>query len=99
MKRYQRQRGLVNQKKLQNTKVAVAGLGGLGSLVAYELAGLGVGDILLVDKDKVSLSDLNRQFLYTEKDIGKEKAKAAWKRLREFNSEIKISYKVSSNSK
>lgn len=90
MKRYSRQKSLVDQKKLNNLKVAVCGLGGLGSIVSYELAGLGVGDLLLVDKDKVSLTDLNRQFLYTEKDIGKPKAKAAEKRLKAFNSEIKI---------
>lgn len=90
MKRYARQTKLVNQKKLHNLKVAVCGLGGLGSVISYELAGLGVGDILLVDKDKVSLTDLNRQFLYNEKDIGKPKVEAGVKRLRSFNSDIKI---------
>ncbi len=95
MKRYNRQKGLVDQKKLKNLKVAVCGLGGLGSLVAYEVCGLGVGDVLLVDNDKVSITDLNRQFLYTENDIGKQKVEVSWKRLKKFNSEITIKKKNS----
>lgn len=90
MKRYSRQSKIIDQKKLNNLKVAVCGLGGLGSITAFELVALGVGDILLVDKDEVSLTDLNRQILYGEKDIGKQKAKIAVKRLRDFNSDIKI---------
>jgi len=63
MNRYARQKGMVNQKKLKKLKVAVLGLGGLGSFVAYQLTALGVGENLLVDKDKISLTDLNRQIL------------------------------------
>ncbi len=95
MKRYSRHLKLVDQKSLSKLKVAVCGLGGLGSIISYELAGLGVGDMLLVDRDKISLTDLNRQFLYTEKDIGKPKALVAYRKLKAFNSEIKISYRNS----
>ncbi len=54
------------------------------------LAGAGVGRLVLVDFDSVSVSDLHRQLLYTSSDLGKPKADAAAKRLREINPEIKI---------
>src|SRR5579875_1288243 len=82
--------GIEGQEKLARAKATVAGLGGLGSLVAMQLAGMGVGRINLVDRDIVSKTDLHRQYLYTEKDVGKLKVIAAKKRLQELNSEIKI---------
>src|SRR5579875_970403 len=60
--------GIEGQEKLARAKATVAGLGGLGSLVAMQLAGMGVGRINLVDRDIVSKTDLHRQYLYTEKD-------------------------------
>jgi molybdopterin/thiamine biosynthesis adenylyltransferase len=90
MERYSRQKDLVCQEKIEKLEVYVCGLGGIGSFVAFELVCLGVGKIVLIDKDKVSLSDLNRQILYSEKDIGKFKAEAAKKRLSELNSAVKI---------
>lgn len=66
----------------------VVGLGGLGSAAALYLAGAGVGRISLLDGDRVALSDLHRQVLYTSDDVGKPKASAARDRLAALNSEI-----------
>lgn len=65
--------------------VAVAGLGGLGSNTAVWLARLGVGRLLLVDFDKVELSNLNRQYYFLD-EVGEYKAQALVKRLRKINS-------------
>lgn len=76
--------------KLAQTKVLVVGLGGLGSIVSQQLAGAGIGKLTLIDGDEVSLSNLHRQTLYTEHDIGKAKAVIAEQRLMSINSEIDI---------
>ncbi|HLC80958.1 MAG TPA: HesA/MoeB/ThiF family protein [Candidatus Nanoarchaeia archaeon] len=91
--RYTRQEAVIgkeNQKKLSQSKVAVIGLGATGSVAAEMLARAGVGDILIVDRDGVESSNLSRQTLYTEQDIGKEKALTARERLKQINSLIKI---------
>ena len=69
---------------LQEAKVAVVGLGGLGSNVAMWLARLGVGHLLLYDFDKVELSNLNRQYYFFE-DVGKYKAEALLAKLQQVN--------------
>lgn len=69
---------------LQEAKVAVVGLGGLGSNVAMWLARLGVGHLLLYDFDKVELSNLNRQYYFLE-DVGKYKAEALLTKLQQVN--------------
>ncbi|WP_010479491.1 ThiF family adenylyltransferase [Thermococcus zilligii] len=94
LQRYDRQImvwGTEGQEKLKNATVAVVGVGGLGSPVAYYLAAAGVGRILLVDSEKPELSNLNRQILHWEEDLGKnpKPVSAAWK-LRRFNSSIEI---------
>jgi len=78
------------QGKLENARIAVLGLGGLGGWSALTLACCGIGEMLLVDFDRVEISNLNRQILYEEADIGRSKAKVAAKRLRGFNSSIRI---------
>jgi len=75
---------------LQNAKILIVGLGGLGSFVATELAYLGAKNLILVDYDKVSLSNLNRQILYTPRDVGKSKALVAARRIKEVNPDIKV---------
>ena len=70
--------------QLQEAKVAVVGLGGLGSNVAMWLARLGVGHLLLYDFDKVELSNLNRQYYFLE-DVGKYKAEALLTKLQQVN--------------
>lgn len=82
--------GEEGQKKLLDTKVLIVGVGGLGSPIALYLAGAGVGCIGLVDDDVVSISNLQRQVLYSEKELGKSKAICAAKRLSALNSEIKV---------
>ena len=69
--------GAESQKKLQNTRVLVCGLGGLGCPCAVYLASMGIGTIGLCDGDTIQISNLNRQFLYAENDIGKNKAEVA----------------------
>lgn len=93
--RYSRQErfegiGPQGQKKLQEARVAIVGLGALGSVSANELARAGVGFLRLIDRDYVELSNLQRQVLYDEKDAqdGAPKAIAACEHLRQINSEI-----------
>lgn len=93
MKRYTRQLhieeiGIQGQSRLLKSSVLVIGAGGLGSPLLYSLAGAGVGDITVADGDKVSFSNLNRQFLYEEKDIGRPKVLCACEKLNHFNSDI-----------
>lgn len=78
------------QEKLKESCVVVAGLGGLGTAASLYLAAAGIGHITLVDCDFVELSNLNRQLLYREEDIGKEKCLVAAQRLSNLNSSIKI---------
>ncbi len=93
MLRYRRQIlifGEEAQRKLLKSKVTVVGAGGLGSAVLYYLASAGVGEIKIVDYKEIDMPDLNRQILYTEKDVGRKKAEVARERLKMLNSEIKI---------
>jgi len=90
MDRYARQSALVNQERLKGSKVLIAGVGGLGNFVATELALAGVGDIVLVDPDVVEIHNLNRQFIFTEEDVGKPKAEVAAERLSKMNPEVTI---------
>lgn len=78
------------QEKLNSSKVVVLGVGGIGGEIAYHLASSGVGSLVLIDCDKVELSNLNRQALFTEQDVGKEKVDVAVRRLREINSDVEI---------
>lgn len=78
------------QLRLREARVVIVGLGGTGGNAALALAASGVGYLHCVDCDTVELSNLNRQILYTEKDIGRRKVDAATDRLRDLNSEIRI---------
>lgn len=98
MMRYERQTmikeiGEEGQEILGRSKVVVVGAGGLASPVLTYLTCAGVGTITLVDYDTVTESNLNRQFLYREKDMGEQKAKLAKEILQEINSEITINYR------
>ena len=91
--RYQRQIPLLGtdgQERLRHARVLVAGVGGLGTIIAAYLAAAGVGTLRLVDNDKVELSNLNRQLLFLPTDIGRRKAIAAMERLHFMNPEILI---------
>ena len=70
--------------------MALLGVGGLGSWAAYALACCGVGELVLVDGDRVEESNFNRQILYRERDIGRLKTEAAAEALAEFNSACRL---------
>ena len=78
------------QERLREAKVAVLGVGGLGGWSALALACTGVGEMWLIDGDRVELSNLNRQIQYSEADIGELKVERTAARLSAFNSEMKI---------
>jgi len=82
--------GLTGQEKLSMAKVLVIGAGGLGCPALQYLAAAGVGTIGIVDHDTVSLSNLQRQILYTEADLNDNKAITAKRKLEQLNSEIKV---------
>ena len=73
--------GPIGQKKIINSKVLVVGAGGLGCPVIDYLSRAGVGNIGIVDNDKVNISNIHRQSLYTSKDIGKFKVSVLKKKL------------------
>src|SRR5690242_863949 len=78
------------QLKLKNSKVIVVGAGGLGCPVLQYLTAAGVGSITILDFDVVSVSNLQRQILYTVNDIGKSKAEVAASRLSQLNPHVKF---------
>jgi adenylyltransferase/sulfurtransferase len=82
--------GAFGQKKIINSKVLIIGAGGLGCPVADLLARSGVGELGIMDYDKVSLSNIHRQTLYTAKDVNKFKVDVVKKRLNLINKYIKI---------
>ena len=82
--------GIEGQEKLKKSKILIAGAGGLGSPVSLYLAAAGVGTLRIVDNDKVSLSNLNRQILYRNKDIGAGKAETAKAKMLELNPHISV---------
>jgi molybdopterin-synthase adenylyltransferase len=95
MQRYDRQMmikdfGSSGQEKLKNARVFIAGAGGLGSAVAYYLAAAGIGGLRIVDQDKVELSNLNRQILHWETDIGRPKVASAQEKLSKLNQSIVV---------
>ena len=82
--------GTLGQRKIREAKVLIIGMGGLGCPVSEFLTRSGVGTIGIVDNDKVALSNIHRQTLYTEKDIDKSKVRIAKKRLNKINPKTKI---------
>jgi adenylyltransferase/sulfurtransferase len=85
-----KQVGISGQKKIFSTKVLLVGMGGLGCPVALYLSNLGIKNIGIADHDKVDISNLNRQILFSEEDIGKFKVVRAKKFLQKINRTIKI---------
>ena len=82
--------GILGQKKIINSKVLIVGIGGLGSPVADLLARCGVGYIGAIDHDKVDISNLQRQILYTSKDVGKFKVDIFKRRIKLINKDVKV---------
>ena len=77
-------------QKLKNAKVAIFGIGGVGSYVVEALARVGIGSFILVDKDTVSISNLNRQIIATLNTIGKNKVDIAKERILSINPNAKV---------
>ena len=92
--------GISGQKKILASSVLVVGIGGLGCPLITYLAASGVGKIGIVDFDKVELSNLNRQILFSISDLGKFKVNQAKKKIKRLNKKIKIiSFKKKITSK
>src|SRR5512136_1352798 len=91
--RYKRQTMLFGdegQERLKQAHIFIAGAGGLGSPVSLYLAVAGVGTITIVDMDVVDQSNLNRQILHADRDIGKKKTVSAEEKLSAINPDIRI---------
>jgi|WetSurMetagenome_2_1015567.scaffolds.fasta_scaffold17002_5 molybdopterin-synthase adenylyltransferase len=91
--RYKRQTMLFGdegQERLKKAHIFIAGAGGLGSPIAIYLAVAGVGTITVVDQDVVDVSNLNRQILHAERDVGKKKTVSAIGKLQQYNGDITI---------
>ena len=82
--------GILGQKKIQNSKVLVVGCGGLGSPVIDLLSRAGIGKIGMMDHDKVSLSNLHRQIMFTADDVGKYKVNILKKKIYKINKKVKV---------
>lgn len=82
--------GLEGQLKLKTAHIVVVGAGGLGSPALLYLAAAGIGELTLLDDDKVELSNLQRQVLYKVNHLGQDKVSAAGKVLSSLNNQIKI---------
>ena len=91
--------GVLGQKKILTSKVLIVGAGGLGSPVTEFLSRAGVGTLGIIDDDKVNLSNLHRQSLYSSNDIGKFKVKVAKDKIKKINPYTKvIIYKIRLNN-
>ena len=82
--------GAAGMERLRNARVAVFGIGGVGGYAAEALARSGVGAFDLIDKDVVSRSNLNRQIIALEKDIGRSKTEVMKERIAQINPEAKV---------
>tara|TARA_Y100001970_G_scaffold240055_1_gene302511 strand:- start:1763 stop:2512 length:750 start_codon:yes stop_codon:yes gene_type:complete len=92
--------GVFGQRKIKNSKVLIVGCGGLGSPVIDLLSRAGVGEIGMMDNDKVSLSNLHRQVAFTSDDIGKYKVSVLKKKISKINKNVKVKiYRIKAEDK
>ena len=82
--------GYDGQLKLKNSTVCVVGVGGLGNPITTRLAAMGVGKLRIVDRDVIELSNLHRQTMFDEDDVGQVKVEVAAKKLKKLNPEVEI---------
>ena len=82
--------GIIGQKKISAASVLVVGVGGLGCPLVLYLANTGIGNLGLIDDDKVEISNLNRQIMFNSRDVGKFKVFQAKKKLNIINKKIKV---------
>lgn len=85
-----REIGGPGQQKLKRARVAMVGAGGLGAPAALYLAAAGVGELVLIDPDRVDRSNLQRQVLYREADLGRSKARSACEALADLNPNVSL---------
>lgn len=95
MQRYSRQImlddvGLDGQQRLMNARVTVVGAGGLGTPILTHLAAMGIGHVMIVDRDTIEMTNLHRQTLYSDTDIGKAKVDVAASRLKIINPDVDV---------
>lgn len=95
LERYDRQIIIPNfgkegQEKLKKARVAIVGLGGLGSAVSIYLTVAGIGHLKIIDDDIVEISNLNRQILHWDENVGREKVQSAMKKIMKMNSDIEV---------
>lgn len=92
---YQRTEILIGKEgvnKLKNSKVCICGVGGVGSYTMEALARIGVGNITVIDKDKVDVTNINRQIIATVDNVDKSKVLCAKERISSINPSIKVNY-------
>jgi molybdopterin/thiamine biosynthesis adenylyltransferase/molybdopterin converting factor small subunit len=82
--------GYGGQLKLKNAKICVVGVGGLGNPITSRLVAMGIGKLRIVDRDVIELSNLHRQTMYDESDVGQIKVEVAAKKLQKLNPDCKI---------
>ena len=82
--------GYGGQLKLKNSKICVVGVGGLGNPITSRLVAMGVGQLRIIDRDVIELSNLHRQTMYDESDVGQVKVEVAAKKLQKLNPDCKI---------
>jgi molybdopterin-synthase adenylyltransferase len=82
--------GFVGMEKIRKAKICVVGVGGIGNPVVTQLVAMGIGKIKIVDRDVIEISNLHRQHIYTEADIGRVKVEAAKDRLIQINPNVEI---------
>ena len=82
--------GYQGQIKLKNAKICVVGIGGLGNPITTRLVAMGVGTLRIVDRDVIELSNLHRQTMFDEDDVGQVKVEVAAKKLQKLNPDCKI---------
>ncbi|MEK6947114.1 MAG: ThiF family adenylyltransferase [Nanoarchaeota archaeon] len=82
--------GYQGQLKLKNAKICVVGVGGLGNPITTRLTAMGVGTLRIVDRDVIELSNLHRQTMFDEDDVGQVKVEVAAKKLQKLNPDCKI---------
>jgi len=82
--------GFNGQTKLHESKVCLIGVGGLGSPIALQLVAMGIGSLLIVDRDVIEISNIHRQNLYNTDDIGYPKAEVAERKLKAINPDLNI---------
>lgn len=92
-----RELGVNGQQLLQDSTALVVGVGGLGTVASLYLAGAGIGRLVLADRDRVEMTNLQRQILYRQSDLGRNKTDAARDQLAALNPQVEVELRDDSN--